>query len=523
MAELLPCPTPLSLEVAAKLMSGREGYGLAQRRLGFDPAPGSILERIAGHIYVDLDRENSLFFQHAPIGYAPAEIQENPLRAHLPRTSVQWRKLRTGLLVRWPVLGFQVARSLARQRRMGREFPTFFDQDWMPAFAGSMEEIRRRDLTGVEPPQLLAEFEDRLGHFLHHSAPVLLTGSILAAMRYRELEDLLIGHLGQGGIELAQKLISGLRPNPMLEMHEAMDRVAQDDESEAWFLERFGHRCGGDEFELAVPRWREDATSLRAQIGQLREMGRSGKGAIAQGRTVREEAESKLRDLSYRWGRVAQELTQARLQAARYLFPLRERCKDGLLVEFETLRRPLVLLDQQLQLAGGIFYLGLDELREAIARADAVRERIQERRRQHELCRLLSPPQVILGSQLVKSELPTQALAADGLAGVGVSPGVAQGPVRILRSAHDLLGVRKGEILVLPSLEPTWTSAFSRAAGLVAERGAVLSHGAIVAREFAMPAVVNVPGAMVRFREGQRITVNGTTGRIGLLAPGAEA
>lgn len=70
MAEILPCPTPLSWEVASRMMSGTEGYGLAQRRLGYDPAPGTILERIAGHVYVDLDREIRLFFRRAPIGYS---------------------------------------------------------------------------------------------------------------------------------------------------------------------------------------------------------------------------------------------------------------------------------------------------------------------------------------------------------------------------------------------------------------------------------------------------------------------
>ena len=58
MAEILLCPTPLSWEVASRFMSGEEGYGLGQRYLGFDPAPGTILQRIAGHVYVDLDRES---------------------------------------------------------------------------------------------------------------------------------------------------------------------------------------------------------------------------------------------------------------------------------------------------------------------------------------------------------------------------------------------------------------------------------------------------------------------------------
>ena len=105
----------------------------------------------------------------------------------------------------------------------------------------------------------------------------------------------------------------------------------------------------------------------------------------------------------------------------------------------------------------------------------------------------------------------------NGLAGLGVSPGIAKGRVRILKSADDLLAVQKGEVLVVQSLEPTWTSVFMLAAGLVAQRGATLSHGAIIAREFTLPAVANVPQATTRLRNGQEIRVNGKSGKIEVL------
>jgi phosphohistidine swiveling domain-containing protein len=515
MAELLPCPTPLSFEVAARLMSGRQGYGLAQRHLGFDPAPGTILDRIAGHVYVDLDRESNLFFQHTALGYLPKEIQENPLRANLPRVTLRWRKL-PGLLLHWPVLICQIARALVRQRRLCHEFPHFFTE-WIPSFLDSVEKTRQQDLSGLEPRQLLAEFETRLDHFLTQSVPVLMTGSILSAMKYRELEDLLISRLGRGGMELAQRLMSGLKPNPTLEMHEAMCRVARGIESEDSFLRRFGHRCGGTEFELAVPRWREDPASLRAQIEQLQETQLAKEGATRQCEAAHKEADITLKGLSKDWGRVTCELMQTRLHTARELYPLRELSKNCLMMEFEVLRGPLVTLDRQLQLAGGIFYLGLSEIRDAIERPGAANKRIEERRRQHILYKQMTLPHVILGAQLSSSEPFGCASNANGLAGLGVSPGIARGRVRIVKSADDLPAVQEGEVLVVRSLEPTWTSAFLRAAGLVAQRGATLSHGAIVAREFALPAVVNVPEAMTRLKDGQEIKVNGTSGMVEVL------
>ena len=110
-------------------------------------------------------------------------------------------------------------------------------------------------------------------------------------------------------------------------------------------------------------------------------------------------------------------------------------------------------------------------------------------------------------------------LVAGALRGIGVSAGVARGRVRVLTSVSDWAVLREGEILVVRSLDPTWTIAYARAAGLVAERGAVLSHGAIVAREFALPAVVNVLGATSHLRNGEEVAVDGTTGEVRRLGP----
>ena len=94
--------------------------------------------------------------------------------------------------------------------------------------------------------------------------------------------------------------------------------------------------------------------------------------------------------------------------------------------------------------------------------------------------------------------------------GVGVSSGLAQGPIHILKT----LDLREGEILVLPSLDPTWTVAFVKAAGLIAERGAVLSHGAILAREFSLPAVVNTTDATSKLTNGKRVSIDESSGAV---------
>jgi phosphoenolpyruvate synthase/pyruvate phosphate dikinase len=101
---------------------------------------------------------------------------------------------------------------------------------------------------------------------------------------------------------------------------------------------------------------------------------------------------------------------------------------------------------------------------------------------------------------------------ASGLnVGLGVSRGVVTGPVRILR-ALDPEALRPGEILVARATDPGWTPLFHRAGGLVTELGGMLSHGAVVARELGLPAVVNLPGATRLLRDGVVVTVDGGRG-----------
>jgi phosphohistidine swiveling domain-containing protein len=96
--------------------------------------------------------------------------------------------------------------------------------------------------------------------------------------------------------------------------------------------------------------------------------------------------------------------------------------------------------------------------------------------------------------------------------GLGISPGVARGRARVLHSVADGARLQPGEILVARATDPSWTPLFARAGGLVLELGSMLSHGAVVAREYRLPGVVNVVGATERFADGMELTVDGGAG-----------
>ena len=295
-------------------------------------------------------------------------------------------------------------------------------------------------------------------------------------------------------------------------MLDGVTAVASGDKSEAEFVCEFGHWCG-HEFELAAPRWREDRDALRSQVEQLRDTPQP-QDSRSHSTSARQAAERNLESLQKQWGRIGRELVRSRLDIARRLFPLREQTKDLLMREYELLRAPLVELDQQLDLRGGVFYLYSEEIRDCALEQD-FSDFISQRCQQHTLAQQLTLPQMMVGSEL--RQLREGRTGSDGdLRGLGVSPGIARGRVRIVRSADELSAVEPDEILVTESLDPTWTLGYTRAAALVAERGATLSHGATIAREFGIPAVVNVAGCISRLQTGQLLEVDGSKGSVTL-------
>jgi len=139
-------------------------------------------------------------------------------------------------------------------------------------------------------------------------------------------------------------------------------------------------------------------------------------------------------------------------------------------------------------------------------------------RAQRRVCWLAeAAPEVITEEPDGRIAPPAPALestTADGWDGIAISPGSATGWARIVTTPTEAAHLGQGDILVAPSTDPGWTPLFLRAAAIVMETGGYLSHGAIVAREFGIPAVANVPGVLASLKDGETVTVNGTAGRI---------
>jgi rifampicin phosphotransferase len=166
-----------------------------------------------------------------------------------------------------------------------------------------------------------------------------------------------------------------------------------------------------------------------------------------------------------------------------------------------------------------IFFLTLPEARRAVA-GDDLREIVASRRRVFERERGRRHIPRVLLSDGTDAEAALVS-APHGLRGSPASPGVVTGTARVIRSPHGAR-LEPGEILVAPSTDPGWTPLFLTAGALVMEMGGMMSHGAVVAREYGIPAVVGLARATDRIVTGQRVTVDGSAGTV-TLDPGDEA
>jgi phosphohistidine swiveling domain-containing protein len=169
-----------------------------------------------------------------------------------------------------------------------------------------------------------------------------------------------------------------------------------------------------------------------------------------------------------------------------------------------------------------IFFLSLPEVHAALDGVD-FRGTVHERRTQYdqEYTRRRVPLVLLSDGTAPAIESASPREAEHVLRGTPASPGRVTALARVIRDPHAAQ-LAQGEILVAPSTDPGWTPLFLTAGGLVMETGGAMSHGAIVAREYGIPAVVGVAGATDRMHTGQSVTVDGTTGVV-MFAPGQDA
>jgi pyruvate,water dikinase len=296
------------------------------------------------------------------------------------------------------------------------------------------------------------------------------------------------------------------------------------------FLEQFGHR--ESRLDIIYPTWGEDPTPvLRFVRSYLASEGGTDPAAMEKRVAAkRRAAEERVRAGISKGlpGRVFWKPVFA--WAADYNAALggqRDTMHFHVTASFPTLRGLLRESGRRLAAAGrlqrtdDVFFLELDEILLHPAEPSIDLGSVASgRRRAWEHERSGPWPVAIKAGDEVYADEPAEAreLAAHRhLAGIPGSPGRAQGVVRIVRGPEDFDRVRQGDVLVAPITNPVWTPLFAVVSAVVTDVGGVLSHGAIVAREYGIPAVVGARNATGRLREGQRVMVDGSRGVVTLI------
>ena len=211
------------------------------------------------------------------------------------------------------------------------------------------------------------------------------------------------------------------------------------------------------------------------------------------------------------------------LRRARSLTGLREMPKFQIIRIFGRLRQILLPVGPELAAKGRIasrddmWFLSVPELRRAIGGED-LREVVAVRRAEYQReLRRRRVPRILL-SDGTDAEVAFAPPIPDGaIRGAAASPGTARGVARVIRSPSGAK-LEPGEVLVAPSTDPGWTPLFLTASALVMEIGGMMSHGAVVAREYGIPAVVGVPDATERIATGQLVSVDGSAGTVTIEA-----
>jgi pyruvate,water dikinase len=531
--EALPGPaTPLTWSIARSF--SELGFRQAFDSLGCSvPRGATLVASVYGRFYLNLTEFMRIAAQ-VP-GLDPRTLVDLAGGAGTERLEAQVRHVsRRKFYARLPVTG---ARLLAEQMLLSREIEKF-ELEGKRAHA-TLSEL---DLT-ILPDDALATTLRETRRLLDRAGSLMLRSASASLISHLALKTVLGRLVPIDAERIAQALSAGVGDLESALPGVALARVAQVARREpparsiiergvaatlsdlpdgatrrafAQFLDEYGDRAVR-EAELAFPRWREDPSPLfRMLRASLHAPPAHAEDAMQR---VRETAERELSRIESQLSIVEMTLLRALVARAHKFARQRERMRAwvtrvlGMLrrVALDTDRR-LLRVDRSLE-RGSAFFCTFEELIALLltGRPD-FSDRIRLRKAEHARDRARpDPPATFVGRPPLVVLAPASGVVLQGLPAGG---GIVEGTVRLVRNDDDMAKVAPGDIIVAHTTDTGLTPLFLVAAGVVTELGGPLSHAALVAREYGIPAVVNVLGATTALGDGDRVRLDGNRGRI---------
>ncbi|GEC90010.1 phosphoenolpyruvate synthase [Brevibacillus brevis] len=292
------------------------------------------------------------------------------------------------------------------------------------------------------------------------------------------------------------------------------------------YLRKYGMRCAG-EIDITKTRWSEKPMTLVPMIlGNIKNFEpNAGKQKFEQGRQEALEKEQELLDRLKQLpdGEQKAKETKQKIDLIRNFIGYREYPKYGMVNRYFVYKQALLKEAEQLVQTSvihekeDVYYLTFEEFHEAVRTNKLDDQIISKRKDDYKFFEKLTPPRVITSDgEIIAGEYKRENLPANAIVGLPVSSGVIEGRARVILNMEDA-DLEEGDILVTSFTDPGWTPLFVSIKGLVTEVGGLMTHGAVIAREYGLPAVVGVENATTMIKDGQRIRVHGTEGYIEIL------
>jgi len=523
LADMLPQPSPLGFEIFNLLTNRGGSIDRATRSFGLRYAGpeqvGRTFEVICGRAFLNLGATVQSIDEALPLALdakrLPASGTGSVDVEHIP-TRLAWRGWRSARLLPVALLRWLLVAPV-RFFRLRRHFDREFHVRVRPAVTAEAVRLREQDLSGLGSAELFAALRSRiqrfvdLGYYHEIADSVALTSHFLLKRRLQRL------YADQADVVEA-RLTTGLPGNFNTETNLDLAGVVAGQIRMEEFLDRYGHR-GSPDYEISAPRWREDPRRVEAMAKAIARSGVDPLQRFEEQQRVRAEAEARFSAEIGRdpWLRPWRGAILGELDCYQRYSPLRESTQALCFLFIELARRVLLEAARRAGVGELIFCFTLAEIEKLIiegAEPEAV-ERARSRRERLQTARRIYLPHLVRSDDLEAiGRAPAMDRSARELLGQSVSTGVVRGRARVVHGLDEARELETGEILVTVSADPSWTPLFLVAGGIVLEQGGILSHPAIVAREYGLPAVVNVPHATHLIRTGQLLLIDANRGRV---------
>lgn len=472
---------------------------LGERALGLDFTETATLHY--SRAYFNASLLGSIFLR---MGLPPSSLEFLTRGAKLSKPSLQstWENL--------PGLG----KLLKRELNLEKDFKRDYHQRFIPG----LSQLAQENVDNLEPPKLLIRI-DFILELLRHGTYYSILAPLSAALRQAifRVKDSQIDNSVTPEVAALRSLsaIATDAKQVLLEFEpqQVFERLKQTPEGEKILqefdelLQDYGYlsEVGTD---ISVPTWRENPQMIKQMFVQL-----------MQGNEPQSGAKDAINSIFA--GKRKRSFVQRRVDIKGRVTEVYSRLLAELRWSFVALEK-IWLKSGLLQKTGDIFFLNFDEVQRLVVGDDSrlieeLDELVESKRSQFaQDSEIIQVPLLVYGNTPPHPLVPSALYSDQILQGIGASHGQAEGRVKVLRNLQDVPEIDRDTILVVPYTDSGWAPLLLRAGGLIAEVGGRLSHGAIVAREYGIPAVMDVRGATWLLQDGQRVRIDGSRGIVEL-------